>query len=216
VLWLGLDASGPGAALAAVRDGEILGEIAWHEPRSAGTHLLAWVDELVGAFGQPDALAVGVGPGSFTGVRLAVTAAKTLAWAWSVPLYACSSLAARAAGAPVGTVVVSSVERRGDRVYLGVYLRTRAGVEPLLADRPWLLPAVPDDFDPGAPVLVAGPLARDAAFLAQIARHAEPLDERGLGSGVITAATMVGRPPVEAMGLVPAYLQEPLVTVKGG
>ena len=37
-------------------------------------------------------IAVGVGPGSYTGIRVAVTAAKTLAWLWNIPLVGVSSL----------------------------------------------------------------------------------------------------------------------------
>lgn len=43
-----------------------------------------------------DLLAVGMGPGSYTGVRVAVTAAKTMAWAWDKPVVGVSSLHALA------------------------------------------------------------------------------------------------------------------------
>ncbi|WP_028545821.1 tRNA (adenosine(37)-N6)-threonylcarbamoyltransferase complex dimerization subunit type 1 TsaB [Paenibacillus taiwanensis] len=43
---------------------------------------------------QLDGIAVGIGPGSYTGVRIAVTAAKTIAWAWDKPVIGVSSLKA--------------------------------------------------------------------------------------------------------------------------
>lgn len=47
---------------------------------------------------QIDAYGVGIGPGSYTGVRIAVTAAKTMAWAQAKPVVGVSSLAALALG----------------------------------------------------------------------------------------------------------------------
>jgi tRNA threonylcarbamoyladenosine biosynthesis protein TsaB len=52
---------------------------------------------------QIDAYGVGIGPGSYTGVRIAVTAAKTMAWALAKPVVGVSSLAALALGAVHGT-----------------------------------------------------------------------------------------------------------------
>jgi tRNA threonylcarbamoyladenosine biosynthesis protein TsaB len=206
---LALDAAGPGASVALLRDGRALAEIRWVEPRSAGTRLLAWVDDLVTTFGRPEAVAVGIGPGSFTGVRVAVTAAKTLAWAWGVPLYAVSSLAAQAVGAPVGAWVLTSLERRGSAVYVGLYRVGREGLAAAWPDTAWTVGqalALPTDV---GRLLVAGPLGDDAAWLATLPVPAEPFEGVSPARGVAWLATRPGVAPVAPLGLEPAYLRPP-------
>lgn len=215
--WLALDASGPGASLAFVDGDAVLAYIGWTEPRTAGTRLVAWVADVVDAFGRPDALAVGVGPGSFTGVRVAVAAAKTLAWAWSVPIYAVSSLAGQAAAVDAqGVTVVASAERRGNQVYLGVYWRGALGAEPLVPDRPWTLPDVPRSFDRTRPVIVTGPLAEDVAWVRSVGAEATRRPSVPLALGLVRVAQMPNRTPVAAFGLTPEYLRAPAVTVRKG
>jgi tRNA threonylcarbamoyl adenosine modification protein YeaZ len=66
-------------------------------------------------------IAVDVGPGSFTGVRVGVTAAKTLAWALRVPVAGVTSLECLAAAAPGGAPVLAVRDAGRETVYAALF-----------------------------------------------------------------------------------------------
>lgn len=69
-----------------------------------------------------DKIVVAKGPGSYTGVRIGVTIAKTLAWSLNIPLSGVSSLALLAASARLYPSYISPVfDARRGRVYTGLY-----------------------------------------------------------------------------------------------
>ncbi len=110
MLTLAFDTATSVATSALVDDGEVLAE-----RMSRAQTLLEDVDALLrqgGAHpGDLDVLAVGLGPGSFTGVRIGLAVARGLALSLGLPGAGVSTLAALAAGAP-GALPVVDARRR--------------------------------------------------------------------------------------------------------
>ena len=110
MLTLAFDTATSAATTALVRDGEVLGEAV-----SRAVRVLEDADELLRAGGversELTGIVVGTGPGSFTGMRLGLAAARGLALALDLPVAGVSTLEALAAGAP-GAVPVVDAGRR--------------------------------------------------------------------------------------------------------
>jgi tRNA threonylcarbamoyladenosine biosynthesis protein TsaB len=125
---LAFDTATDVATSALVDDGEVLGERA-----SRAVTLLEDVDALLRQAGMHThdvgALAVGIGPGSFTGVRIGLSTARGLALALDIPVAGVSTLDALAAGAP-GAVPVIDARRREVFVPDGVLAPADLAVEP--------------------------------------------------------------------------------------
>jgi tRNA threonylcarbamoyladenosine biosynthesis protein TsaB len=110
MLIVAFDTATDVATSALVWDGEVLGELA-----SRPVSVLEDVDALLRRGGvrdsQLEGIVVGIGPGSFTGLRMGLATARALAFSFDIPLAGVSTLAALAAGAP-GSVAVIDARRR--------------------------------------------------------------------------------------------------------
>jgi tRNA threonylcarbamoyladenosine biosynthesis protein TsaB len=110
VIVLAFDTATSVVSAALVRDGVVLGERV-----SRPVSVLEDADALLaGAELRPtdlDGVAVGIGPGSFTGIRMAIATARALSLALGIPVAGVSTLRALAAGAP-GALPVIDAKRR--------------------------------------------------------------------------------------------------------
>jgi tRNA threonylcarbamoyladenosine biosynthesis protein TsaB len=155
---LGIDTATSTAGLALIESraggAQVLGERR-HDTSGRGADLLVAIDELCRtagvAPGELDAVAVGAGPGSFTGLRIGMATAKGIAFAAGRPLWAVSSLAALADDAAVELanaqlavdgVICAALDARRGEVFAGCFRRgALLGEERVLAPAalaPWV------------------------------------------------------------------------------
>lgn len=93
---LAIETSGAACSVALIEDGEVIAERHEIVGRGHAERLIPWIAALPGG-GRADKIIVGCGPGSFTGVRIGVAAARGLGIGWGVPVNGVASLALIAA-----------------------------------------------------------------------------------------------------------------------
>lgn len=126
MLILALDTATDRGSLALVADDRLLREYSLTSPGAYLTSLLPGVEALLADTGRElaelGAIAVSVGPGSFTGLRIGLATAKGLAWALGCPLVPVPTMEALAAQIPsqphpIGVVM----DARRQEVFWGLF-----------------------------------------------------------------------------------------------
>lgn len=116
-LVLGFDTSGPACAAALIRNGATIAQR--HEAMTTGQaeRLMPLLAEMLAEAGASFAdlavIGVGTGPGNFTGIRIAVAAARGLALARGIPAIGVGRLEAAAHGLPRPVIAVEPAARGG-------------------------------------------------------------------------------------------------------
>lgn len=213
MLVLGLDTATRACAVGLVDAGGLVAEVTWNVPLTHAARLVPLIEALLRGAGRSPAdlegLAAGVGPGSYTGVRIGVATVQGLAMALGVPAVGVSTLEAMALGAAgPGALVCPALDARRNTVYAAGYRAALAagggpdagdpgglgGLEPVLDVRQWpmaeLLAAV-GGLEPAGPVVWLGDGAtrHAAAIVAALGGRAAVLDpERSAVRGGVVAA----------------------------
>ncbi len=126
MIWLGIDTSNAPLSVAIVRDGKVLVELTQNIKLTHSVGAMPAIEELFErAQLKPadlDAIAVSEGPGSYTGVRIGVSIAKTLAWTLKKPLVGVSSLKTLSANVSMfNGLICPIVDARRQNVYTALY-----------------------------------------------------------------------------------------------
>lgn len=147
-LILAFDTSAAHCAAALLSGQQIIASVQEPMNKGQGERLLGLCAEVLTsadvAYGDLTAIGVGVGPGNFTGIRIAVSAARGLALGLGVPAIGVSHLQALAYGHD--GVVISSIDARQDKLFVQVF-GTMDDREPVMCSLD-NLPAVPSRADP--------------------------------------------------------------------
>jgi tRNA threonylcarbamoyladenosine biosynthesis protein TsaB len=107
MLTLAIETAGNACSIALLEATQIIVERHENVGRGHAERLIPWIAELPGG-GRADRIIVGCGPGSFTGVRIGIAAARALGLGWGVPVSGVSSLALLAAQCPADDFVVAA------------------------------------------------------------------------------------------------------------
>src|SRR3546814_5251399 len=154
-------------------DGEVRARHARHARQHAPLALV-WARGLLAeagiARGALDAIAVGRGPGAFTGVRLAIATAQGIALALDIPAVPVSTLAvlAQGAAADCASPIIAAIDARMGEIYLGRFERGTDGLVQASAAE-WLgSPAHAEQHTPLGFGLGTGFAAADGALVARL------------------------------------------------
>jgi len=212
MLVLAIDTSNQALTVALATEQQLLGEVTLNVKQTHSDGLMPALEYLLTATKrQPkdiERVVVAQGPGSYTGIRIAVTTAKTLAWTLNKQLVGISSLAVLASNLPASDqLIVPLFDARRQAVFTGAYQWQNGRLVSVLADRhvalaEWL------------PELVA--TKQSLLFVGDTAAFSEQLGQVGTiatanfalpHAGQLAQLGMQATPVEDIHGFVPTYLR---------
>lgn len=164
MLILALESSAKAASVAISRDGRLLAQSFQNSGLTHSRTLLPMAEDLLKNAGLSikdiDAVAVAHGPGSFTGVRIGVAAAKGICWGADKPGIGVSTLEAMAWGgecAAEGSIICCAMDARRNQVYNALFIFEDGKPKRLCPDRAIALAELAEELkDLEKPIYVLG------------------------------------------------------------
>ena len=140
MLILAFETSAKAASAALMKEGKLLGESYQNTGLTHSQTLMVMAQDLIKTCGytpqQVEAVAVAAGPGSYTGIRIGVAAAKGFAWGSEIPCYGVSTLEAMALWLGVyDGYVLPVMDARRSQVYNALFLAEGGKLTRLTEDR---------------------------------------------------------------------------------
>lgn len=120
---LGIETATRAASVAVIFDGKILAETLRESPQSFSETLMPQVEDIIkvsGAYKKIEAVAISIGPGSFTGLRIGLATAKALAYAWQIKIIGVPTLLAMSYNFP-NAKVLPLIDAQKNRAYCQLF-----------------------------------------------------------------------------------------------
>lgn len=138
---LAIDTSNYTLGVALLNEDKVIGEFMTNIKVNHSIRAMPAIQNLMKDCGiEPNQLSkivVAKGPGSYTGVRIGVTIAKTLAWSLNIPIIGISSLEilASSAGRYFGGYIAPLFDARRGQLYTGLYEYQNGEIKTIVADQ---------------------------------------------------------------------------------
>ena len=219
MLTLAFETSAKAASVALLEGEKLLGESYQNTGLTHSQTLLCMAQDLLKSCGytpqQVEAVAVAAGPGSFTGVRIGVAAAKGFAWGAQLPCCGVSTLEAMARNLGVSDgYVLPVMDARRSQVYNALFLAENGRLTRLTEDRAISLEDLAQEIkNLPKPVFLVG----DGSNLCyNTLKEAVPnlicppehrMHQRAAGVGLVAADMLLAGENCDAATLTPNYLR---------
>jgi tRNA threonylcarbamoyladenosine biosynthesis protein TsaB len=216
---LAFETSAKAASVALMHDGKLLGEIYQNTGLTHSQTLMVMAEDLLKQTGHTAedvaAVAVAEGPGSFTGVRIGVSAAKGFAWGSQIPCYGVSTLEAMARGLAVYQgYVCACMDARRSQVYNALFYVNKGELQRITEDRAIALSDLEEELKSlDQPVFLVG----DGSSLTYWSLHERiptlvlpeehRMHQRAVGVALAAEKAIATGDPGDAAALTPNYLR---------
>ena len=219
MLTLAFETSAKAASVALMENGKLLGESYQNTGLTHSQTLMVMAEDLLKQCGKtvPEitAVAVAEGPGSFTGIRIGVAAAKGFAWGRQLPCYGVSTLEAMAVSLGVYEGhICACMDARRSQVYNALFLVDEGNAERFSEDRAIALAELKTELEHiDGPIYLVGDgslltyktLSGDIPNLILPPEHR--MHQRAVGVAILAERKQAAGETGDGNGLTPNYLR---------
>ena len=219
MLILAFETTAKAGSVALLEDGKLLAESYQNTGLTHSQTLMVMAEDALTQCGKKasevEAVAVAEGPGSFTGVRIGVAAAKGFAWGREIPCYGVSTLEAMARSlAPFQGYVCAVMDARRSQVYNALFYVNHGEISRVTPDRAIALAELKEELkNLTEPVFLVGDgsilcyntLSKDVPSLVLPAEHR--MHQRAVGVGLAAAEKLLRGEVGDGAALTPNYLR---------